>query len=214
MPRREGSKNEDYENKRNKLLETLFQKLVQKKFREFPSFRNVSELLSVTPPTLQHYFEDRKGLMTALIQYIEQKGEGYLEKVKLPEGKGKESIFKLLQFITSGFEDGPVGTIHQFGLAHGMGEKELGPTYLTHLFEPLLSAVEKRIEIHQKNQEIIECEPRVAALFLLSPLFLVLLHQKKLGGHKVRPLNLENYLKEHTDIFWKAFGKESLSNGF
>ncbi|TGL18976.1 TetR/AcrR family transcriptional regulator [Leptospira yanagawae] len=207
MPRPEGSKNEDYEVKRNKILESLFQKLVQKKFREFPSFRNVAKLLNVSPPTLKHYFQNRNGVMTALLTHIKSKGESYLEKILVPEGNGKESIHKLLQYITSGFEAGPVGTIHQFGLAHGMGEKELGPSYLVHLFEPLLDAVERRLILHQRQNELIECEPRVAALFLISPLFMVLLHQKKLGGHKVRPLNIEAYLKSHTDIFWKTFAK-------
>ncbi|TGL72484.1 TetR/AcrR family transcriptional regulator [Leptospira jelokensis] len=208
MTRPEGSKNEDYEVKRNKILESLFQKLVQKKFREFPSFRNVAKLLNVSPPTLKHYFQSRNGVMTALLTHIEIKGEAYLEKILVPEGNGKESIYKLLQYITSGFESGPVGTIHQFGLSHGMGEKELGPSYLVHLFEPLLDAVERRLILHQKQNELIECEPRVAALFLISPLFLVLLHQKKLGGHKVRPLNIDEYLHNHTDIFWKAFAKK------
>lgn len=35
MPRPEGSKNEDYEVKRNKILESLFQKLVQKNSENF-----------------------------------------------------------------------------------------------------------------------------------------------------------------------------------
>lgn len=205
-PRPEGSKNEDYEKKRNSLLAKLFEKLVQEEFREFPSLRNSAKLLTVSVPTLQHYFEDREGLMSALLVFIKEKGDPYLQRLSIPEGKGKTSIYKLLEFIKEGFERGHVGTFHQFGLIQGLGEDELGPGYLNQLFEPFLQAVEKRIGIQQERKELAPGDPRLAALFLISPLLLALLHQTKLGGDKVRPLALDQYLKDHADVFWKAYG--------
>jgi len=205
MARPEGKKNEDYDIKRERLLDLLYVHMMKQEFREFPSFRTVSQLLDVTPPTLKHYFGDREGLIKSFMEFIDKRGDPFIQKAAVPSGKADYSIREVLHFIASGFEFGPVAHIHQFGLANGLGDSEIGPAYLNYIFEPLLQALEKRISSHQEAGEIVSVEPRIAALALISPLFMVMMHQKKLGGCNVRPIDLNDFIHQHADAFMRAY---------
>jgi AcrR family transcriptional regulator len=205
MARNIGNKNNDYAQKRERLLDLLFVQMMKHNFRSFPSFREVSDLLGVTPPTLRHYFTDREGLIKAFLEFIELRGKPFLDKAAVASGAVDYSVRELLHFIASGFEFGPVAAIHQFGLSNGLGDEDIGPAYLIHIFEPLLQSVEKRIITHQQQNELVEAEPRLLALSLLSPLFMVLIHQNKLGGKCVRPIDINSFIHQQADAFLKSY---------
>lgn len=205
MARKIGNKNIDYAEKRERLLDLLFMQMKKHNFGTFPSFREVSDMLGVTPPTLRHYFVDKDGLIKAFLEYIELRGKPFLEKAAIASGAVDYSIRELLHYIASGFEFGPVAEIHQFGLSNGLGDDDIGPAYLVHIFEPLLQSVEKRIVIHQQQKELVEAEPRLLALSLLSPLFMVLIHQNKLGGKCVRPIDINGFIHQQADAFLRSY---------
>ncbi len=98
-----------------------------------------------------------------------------------------------------------MGNLHAIGLTEGMGHQEMGPAYLTLMWEPTLEAVETRLEEHQNKGELRECDRRQAALMLVSPVLWVLLHQYKLGGITTRPLNMQEFLDQQVQAFVRAY---------
>ena len=82
----------------------------------------------------------------------------------------------------------------------------IGPSYVDHLLEPLLQAVEARLEQHQQWGELGDHDLRFAALSLVSPVVLALLHQDGLGGQGCRPLDVEAFVVAQVNGFVRAYG--------
>ena len=76
------------------------------------------------------------------------------------------------------------------GLQIGLGHATLGPAYVSELLEPTLQAFEARLALHVARGELHVADLRQAALALLGPIVLALLHQRELGGQRCRPLDL------------------------
>ncbi len=74
------------------------------------------------------------------------------------------------------------------------------------LLEPTLHSAEARIALHMAQGEIGACDVRVAAVELVAPVVVVLLHQRSLGGVSVRQLDVNAFLDEHVARFLRAFG--------
>jgi len=64
-------------------------------------------------------------------------------------------------------------------------------------------AAERLLEAHATAGELppLDAEDRRGiALSLLAPILLGVLHQDALGGHAVRPLDLEAFARDHADL--------------
>ena len=79
---------------------------------------------------------------------------------------------------------------------------------LVDVLEPTLQALEKRLQASIEHGLIIECDTRHAALALVSPLLLALLHQHDLGGTRCRPLSVPNLIDEQVNMFARAYRKD------
>ncbi len=108
-----------------------------------------------------------------------------------------------VQSVAFGWKNG-VGAIHLLGLHAGLGHRQLGPAYVTEILEPTLQSAEARIARHIEKKGLAECDVRHAALALLSPLVLGLLHQDGLFGAKCRTLDLDAFLDDHVKQFLRA----------
>ena len=87
-------------------------------------------------------------------------------------------------------------------LAAGMDDPALGPATVDALLEPVLQAVEARLGVHRDRGELAaDADLRHAALALVSPLLLGLLHQRSLGGSGCRPLDLRRSRRIHVARF-------------
>ena len=118
-------------------------------------------------------------------------------------GDLRGSLLDLLRRTAMGWRFG-VGRLYQGGLALGLGDGRLGPAYVDNLLEPLLQAVEARLAKHHAWGEARVEHPRFAALQLVSPLVLALLHQDGLGGAECRPLDLDAFIVDLADGFVRA----------
>lgn len=204
MTRLKGSRNKRYEEERERLAAALFEALNQTEDLSL-SFRQMADACEVSPSTLRHYFTNRKGALKAAIQHAGKQGEPYLEMVEEGEfGPPQESLLSLLRYLHFGWSHSKLGDLHRLGLEAGLGDQEMGPAYLRNLLEPSLKAFERRISLHIERGELRPCNARYAALSLVSPLFLLMLHQEQLFGACDFPVEIDAFIQHHTKAFVNA----------
>lgn len=212
MSRPIGRRNADYEQERQHLVERLRPALLQPGGAEL-SFREMAAAAAVSPATLRHYFGSREQLLAEFMIELRRLGLPHLLAAATQPIEGvRESLDWLLRQIVKGWRFG-VGSIHTLGLTAGLGHDKLGPAYINEVLEPTLQAAEARIARHVSTGELEPCDLRHAALELLSPLVLGLLHQENLHGAGCRPLDLEAFLVDHLDRFLRAHGAPESGNG-
>lgn len=206
MARPTGSRDRDYDEKRAALLDRIGQHMAAS-LPAKSSLREIASAAGVTMPTLVHYFGSREGLIEALMEYQGGLGAPYLAMVAKAEEPFDVSIRQLSHFILTGLIEAKVVDLHAVGLVEASGSPLLGPAYLQHLLEPTLQAVETRLERHVERGEMREADLRVAALCLVSPLLLGALHQCRLGGSRVRHLDIDQFAAELAQTFLAAYAK-------
>jgi AcrR family transcriptional regulator len=205
MSRPIGRRNADYTQERQNLIERLRPALLRPGGAEL-SFRELAAAAEVSPATLRHYFGSREQLLAEFMVELRRIGLPYLLAAATQPIDGvRESLDWLLRQIVKGWTFG-VGAIHTLGLTAGLGHDKLGPSYINEVLEPTLQAAEARIARHVSTGELEACDLRHAALELLAPLLLGLLHQNNLHGAGCRPLDLEAFLRDHLDRFLRAYG--------
>ncbi len=113
-----------------------------------------------------------------------------------PEGPLREMVPQTMQRLLMGLQFG-VARVHSVGLAMGLENEVLGPTYVQDVLEPTLQAFEAHLAHFAARGELRLCSLRVAAIALVSPLLIAFLHQGALGGSTCRPLEIDSFLHEH-----------------
>lgn len=204
MGRRAGSRNLDYDWTRGQIVTRLTDHILSSG-RAILSFRELAEAAGVAPSTLRHYFADREAVLLGVLEKVHDLGLRYVaEGATADHGPAPESLRWFLGYLVEGWSRG-VGRAHELGLTEGIGEAALGPAYLRLLLEPTLHSAEARIAVHMARGEIGPCDVRVAAVELVAPVVVVLLHQRALGGTTVRHLAIDPFLDEHVGRFLRAF---------
>ncbi|HYV44887.1 MAG TPA: TetR/AcrR family transcriptional regulator [Myxococcaceae bacterium] len=207
MSRTKGSRNADYGATRARLLARVRQRLVEEGGAT-ASFRELAEAAGVSVPTLRHYFATREELLIEALAAMNRDGLPYLHAVAAGElGPLETSLRWLVRALAEGWRRG-VGRIHAFGLTAGMDHAELGPAYLDEILEPTLQAAEARLARHVARGDLPRCDLRLAALELLGPVVLALLHQGPLGGTRCRPLDVDALVEEHLHRFLRAYAAD------
>jgi AcrR family transcriptional regulator len=204
MTRTKGSRNADYEATRERLLARVRKRLVEEGGAS-ASFRELAEAAEVSVPTLRHYFATREDLLAEAMAAMHREGLPYLHATAAGElGPLESSLRWLLRAIAQGWRHG-LGPIHAFGLTAGMNHAQLGPAYLNEILEPTLQATEARLARHVARGDLPRSDLRLAALELLGPVVLALLHQLPLGGDRCRPLDVDALMEEHLQRFLRAY---------
>jgi AcrR family transcriptional regulator len=208
MGRPEGSRNEGYEEQREKLARAVLERLKEPDGPQ-ASFREFARSADVTPPTLRHYFDNRDGAIRAALELALEDGKPYLEMTSEAEfGDVREALPSLVRFIVVGWRDFGVGAIHRAGIASGLNHGPLGPAYVNLILEPFLKALEERLQLHIARGELREMDVRQGALILIGPIVLGLLHQDELGGASCRELDVDELVQTTVDAFLRAWAVE------
>ncbi|MBU6377176.1 MAG: TetR/AcrR family transcriptional regulator [Gammaproteobacteria bacterium] len=209
MARPAGARNALFEERRTALIARARERLSLQS-GESPSFRELALAAGVSVATLRHYFGSREALIKAVFAHYLREGQRHLQRTRALE-IGEEdfaaSITDFLQRVVRGWTVGFVGSLHRIGLAEGLRHPGTALDYLQDVLEPTLQALEARLEASVRRGEIIDCDTRHAALMLLSPLLLALLHQHDLGGTRCRPLALPALIDEHVKVFARAYAR-------
>ena len=204
MGRPPGRLNADHEAERARLMQRLLPALLRPG-GVLLSFRQLAAAADVSTATLRHYFTSRNQLVAEALVAFRREGLPHLHAAATHNVDGvRASLDWLLHQIVDGWRLG-VGALHALGLGAGLGHELLGPAYVNEILEPTLQAIEVRLYRHIAGGELEACDVRHAALALLSPLLVGLLHQDSLSGARCRPLDLERFLADHLSHFLRAY---------
>jgi len=207
MSRTSGSRNRNYDTKRLGLLTRLGPRLADLS-QSRPSFREMAGAAGVSVPTLRHYFADRDGVVQAYLVWQGTESARVRPLVSTSDEPFAQSIRRLLHGSSFGLKDMDRIRMHVVGLAEGLHNERVGPSYLQATLEPLLASVEQRLGLHVARGEMRVVDIRHAAVALVAPLLLAILHQRELGGSKVRSLDMERFLDDHAEGFVRAYAAD------
>ncbi|MFZ5438419.1 MAG: TetR family transcriptional regulator [Myxococcota bacterium] len=206
MARPRGARNADYDEQRLALARRVRARLMEPEGLR-ASMRELAEAADSSVATLKHYFQDREGVLRAVMESQHLDAAPYLAMAATPLD-GHEVRASLLDYLgrlkQAWFKYG-VGVVQSSALASGLATKTLGPHYVNHILEPLLGTAEARLARHVELKELPPMNVRHAALQLVSPVVLALLHQDSLSGASCRPLDLDAFFTEHVDAFLRAW---------
>ena len=207
MPRAKGVKNADYEVKRRELLDRMLPRFARLDV-ERPSLRQLAAAAEVTAPTLQHYFGDRTGVVAALLEEYRRRGEARLGMVSKASGGFAQSMRDFALSLVFGMQArGQVrlGDVMAASLCEGLADPQISTLALDHIIDPAVDALVERLEEHAARGEIIEADLRAAALMLLSPLLLGVLHQDQMRGSESRHIELNGLAEQVSAAFVRAY---------
>jgi AcrR family transcriptional regulator len=207
LPRTKGVKNADYEIKRRELLDRMLPRFARLDL-ERPSLRQLAAAADVTAPTLQHYFGDRTGVVEALLAEYRRRGENRLAIVSTPTGAFAESMREFAHGFVFGMQAGAavrLGDVLAASLCEGLADRQVSPLALRHIIDPAVDALTARLSEHARRGEMIEADVRAAALMLISPLLLAVLHQDQMNGREMRCIELTGLAEEISTAFVRAY---------
>ena len=203
MARPRGARNADYEQSRLALLRSLSTALLRPDGAP-ASLSDLAAAAGVSTTTLKHYFGDRDGVITAVLETARDDAAGYLsEGASAANRRPERSLPDLLLGTVIAWREHGLDRLFTGALAVGLGSPARGPAVLQHLLEPFLQAVEALLAEHEHRGELPATDAdgrRAAALALLAPLVLALLHQDALGGTDVRPLDVRRLARTHAAL--------------
>lgn len=207
MSRTAGARNVHFEERRSALIAKAKERL-SLQTGEPPSFRELALAAGVSVTTLRHYFGSREALIKAVFAHYLQTGQRHLDRARTLQADDLDLAASLQAFllrVAQGWTQGFVGSLHRIGLAEGLRNSRTALDYLNDVLEPTLQALEERLSNYAARGMIVGCDTRHAALMLLSPLLLALLHQHDLGGTRCRPLAIPALIDEHVKVFVRAY---------
>lgn len=199
MSRSPGRRNHDFEQSRTDILHRVVHAIAQHPDRS--SFAELAEVSGVSRTTLRHYFSSRDELLRAMLEHMRVLSDQAGAMNPVSDALPLEDALRLaLHQLVFGWRIG-VGALFTAGLVWGIGDDELGPAYVTNLLEPMLQRFEGLIASRLGDAGFDAVDARHAALALVSPVFVALLHQVALQGARCRPLDLDVFVEAHLQRF-------------
>lgn len=206
MGRPSGKRAKDHDERRREILARLTSRLSAPNAMH-ASYRDLAASSGESVSTLQHYFGKRADILTAVMSESRRSAEGHLafSRTPDPDDEFADSIWTVANYIRLGFEQFGLGDIHAIGLVEGIRNPAIGPAVVNDLLEPTIEALAARMAIHQQRGQMRrEALPRHAAVFLIGPILLIMLHQKELGGRHSHPADMDRFFKDHVEAFIRA----------
>lgn len=196
MGRAPGQRNPNFEAKRAALCRMMVPGLIEG--GRAATLKSLAARAEVSVPTLRHYFDDREGVIMAVMAQAHQDYSDTFDADGVPEGMDvSASLNQYLTGFVQGWVHSPLNTLVLGSLTAGMESESLGLASLDHVIEPTLHLIERRLADHIARGELhSECDPRHGALMLFSPMLVALMHQHHLQGASYRPLDVQALLHD------------------
>ncbi len=193
--RTRGAKNADFEASKSAIVRTVAGFVISTPGPH--SFRSLAAASGLNTGTVRHYFGDAAGLIREVLKQLHSNAEPFLRKAKQDvPADAHEACLQFLMSVVFAWRQG-LGAIHQLGMLYGLSNKDFGPSYLELVLEPTLATAEVRFASLVERGVILPTDVRAAALSLVAPVVLALMHQDAFGGGAVHPLDVVAFAKQH-----------------
>ncbi|MEZ5997596.1 MAG: hypothetical protein R3B98_02755 [Hyphomonas sp.] len=210
MARPQGVRNHDFGEKRIALLDRLTAFALGSDLSR-PSLRQMASAAETSEPTLRHYFNDRQGVVVAILEHIGQREPFGWMVPGAPTAGPQETLRECFRMLEDGMRQGGFIRVHAFGIIEGIADPAVGQAYLTHILEPALKAVRVKLSAAPggptKDDKL-----QAAALAVLAPLLVMCLHQDLLGGEDVTPIDGKSVTGHLEDWLGSALANGGLSD--
>lgn len=176
-----------------------------------PSFRELAHAAEVSVPTLRYYFGDRAQAISAVLENFLRQGLDRLERIAQPPGTFPDSVREYGHSLLQGFRAPRMvnlGDVFAIAIAEGLLDPQIGPSALQFIVDPSIDTLQRRLRSHIERGEMRDVDTRAAALVLISPLLLLILHQDHMGGSACNPAEMERVIEEVCDAFVRAYKAE------
>lgn len=201
MGRTPGARNEGYFERRKELLESLVPPLLEHGPAAL-SLRRMAEEVHASVTTLRHYFGDRTGVLVAIYEHLHESARPYLDaSVRRDSDDPVAELLRFLRGLTMAWRAYQVGRMHVLGLGEGFTDARLGMAYVNDLLEPTVQTAERLLADLDDHGLLEIPDTRAAALGLVSPAVVALLHQDPLNGSQCRPLDVDAFLERLVEGF-------------
>ncbi len=207
MARPKGTRDADYDLRRRELLRGMSRHMMRRESPR-PSLRELAAAAGVSVPTLRHYFGARPQVLDAIFEECLNLGRGGLEAQSRSERPFAQSVRDYADALLAALaadHDVPLGDLFAVSLGEGLLDMGVSHSTLKHIIDPTIDVLVARLRGHMARGEMIETDPRAAALMLVSPLLLASLHQNQLQGSAETPMSLEGLAATVSAAFVRAF---------
>ena len=123
----------------------------------------------------------------------------------MPTDDPEATLANLLRWVIVAWRDRGFGHLHHVGIQAGLADAESASTYLREVMDPLAHSVQALIERMVGRGQLCHSDPKKAALQLLGPVMLALIHQDGLQGRVTSPLDEEALARETAHGFLSAY---------
>lgn len=190
MARPAGIRNPGYAQKRTAFLETLTNFAMEQTVR-LPSLRQLAIAAETSEPTLRHYFEDRTGLIIAIIEHMGALSQTLRERLSIPAESIETALSEYARIASRLSTDAGYMNSHIFAIREGMVEEQIFEAYNRILVEPAISAIAERL-VKSRGGPVNYATARIAADMLMSCAMMTALRRAMISdGTPVEGLDLE-----------------------
>jgi AcrR family transcriptional regulator len=169
------------------------------------SYRDLVAASGESISTLQHYFGRRENILLAVLEESRSQADPYLDYARTPLSDFHASVRDVVDHLRVGYEQFGLGDIFAIGFVEGIRNAAIGPSMVHQLLEPAIDAVAQRLSIHQSRGDMRDdVLARHAAVLLLSPVIVIMLHQRDLGGRQSHPADMDRFIDDHVASFVRA----------
>lgn len=168
------------------------------------SLRQFAIKAGVSEPTLRHYFNDRQGVVIAIISYFAEGARDWLARSAEPAASVEDAVSGYANLAMEGADTDIFAQAHAFALVESIHDSVVARAYLDRIIEPSLQALENRLApaIDLKGQD--PERVRHAALALYGTVLIAVLHQRLLRGGEARPLDMAGFFGDLTALFTES----------
>lgn len=143
MARPVGVRNADFEQKRERLLDGLTAYALADGVH-LPSMRQLSIAANSSQPTLCHYFDDRAGLVCAIIERLRETTRPVRKQMRIPGKSLEASVNSLLSLAADASQNRTYLRSHAFAIREGMVDPDVYTAYSRQLVDTAIDAIAER----------------------------------------------------------------------
>ncbi|WP_370236300.1 MULTISPECIES: hypothetical protein [Henriciella] len=175
MSRPGGTRNADYDEKREALVNALADYVNQTDV-VLPSLRQLSIAVGSSQPRINHYFGNRTGVIIAIINRLGELGEPIRDQLREPRGSLLEAAEKYAQIAESLSRNPRYVNAHIFAIREGLTNPEVAKAYNAVLVAPTIEAIAESFVNSPGGPDSMETA-RIAADMIMSSVMMTSLRQ-------------------------------------